>query len=238
MMHWILPFGLAAPLAVAADTDGEPPAARLALRASSVRLDAATEIEDGVVLIEDGRVLAAGADVEIPEGTPVVELEGVLTAGLVAARSHAGLGPTSDPTRSVLDGAHIADQFDAGHSDFERLLAAGVTTAVLAPGISTLCGGRTAVVKTSGGEVLARGGHLALSFSSSALNPARFPTSYASAVAELDRLMAAGEGAFGQVVAGELPVLIETRARHQVQRACAFAGRHGLKGVQIGRAHV
>jgi imidazolonepropionase-like amidohydrolase len=233
MIDWILTLGLATSVAPEPAPRVEPdevPPARLALRASTLRADAGTSIENGVVLIEGGRVLAVGADVEIPSGTPVIELDGVLSAGLVAARSHAGLESTGDPTRSVNDGMHVADQFRPEHSDFRRLLAAGVTTVVLAPGGSTLCGGRTAVVKTVGGTVLERDAHLALSFTSGALESTRFPTSYATAVEELDRLLGEGEGAFGSVAGGELPVFLETGARHQVQRACDFAIRHGLKG--------
>jgi len=62
----------------------------------------------------------------------------------------------------------------------------------------------------------------------------REPTSYAGALAMLDRLFARGQGPFGRAKKGELPVMIQAWERHEVVRAAQFARQHGLQGAIRG----
>ncbi len=51
-------------------------------------------LERGTVLVEDGRIVAVGEEVEIPEGTKVYDATGkVVMPGLIDAHCHAGLFP-------------------------------------------------------------------------------------------------------------------------------------------------
>ncbi len=221
------------------------------IRAGEILLDDGTRIQDGVLLIEEGRIRKVGRGVEVDPALPLVEHEGVLTAGIVVCETEsATAGRASDPTRSVMAAARAADALDLDHSDLERALAAGITTMVLSPGRDNLVGGRAAVVKSTG-AIVTRDGQLALSFSKDALaegrhGPAaveelsgpqrgdRFPTSYSGALAELERLFAAGQGDFGAARRGELAVLIEAWDRDEVARAATFARAHGLRGTLRG----
>ena len=221
------------------------------LRAAELLLADGTRIEDGVVLVEDGRIRKLGRGVEVDPNLPLVEHDGLVTAGLVACQSASGTnGGATDPTRSILPEAHALNALDPDHHELTEALEAGITTIVLTGGRTNVVGGHTAVVKTTG-RVVRDGAHLALSLSRATFGggePAagaveatgssrrglRFPTSYAGATAELDRLFGAGEGAFGAAKRGELPVLIEAWERHEVVRAAELAKRHGLVGAVRG----
>ncbi|MSR61852.1 MAG: hypothetical protein EXS08_05350 [Planctomycetes bacterium] len=62
----------------------------------------------------------------------------------------------------------------------------------------------------------------------------REPTSYAGALALLDKLFARNEGPFARAARGELPVTIEAWDRHEVLRAAQFAHAHKLNGAIRG----
>lgn len=120
--------------------------------------DAGT-IEDGTILVRDGRIEAVGADVKVPPGARVVDVAGgTVMPGLVHAWSEAGLGggnrgagaPSFQggrrgggrPTRGgsggggnvqVMAARKIADQIYDRQDVFGELLAAGVTTLIVHP---------------------------------------------------------------------------------------------------------
>jgi imidazolonepropionase-like amidohydrolase len=140
------------------------------VRAGELVLADGSRMEDALLVIEGGKVKRVTRGPMLDEGLPTVVHDGVVTAGLVACRTRSGAGSEAhDPTRSVLPEADVVHAFRPDHSEFEDALAAGITTVVLAPSGTNLVGGTTAVVKTHGGTVLEREGHLALSFSSSSL---------------------------------------------------------------------
>ena len=214
---------------------GRASSSRFAIRATRIHVDAGAVYENALLVIEDGKIQAVGETIEIEDGLRVLEHDGDLSAGLIALRDFSGLGgENADSTRTHLPEARLVHAFDPDHSDFERLRAAGITSIVLgAPG-SHLNPGQSAVVKTAGRVVLSDSAHLLLSLSRSALSMRRSPSSFGSAVTELSERLTAGEGAFGRVKAGELPVLIAAEARHEMVRALEFAEQHGLRGALIG----
>lgn len=232
----MLPSLIAAlvPLALAPQAALPQPTA-FALRAAHVHLPDGSSIEDGIVLVDGGRIREVGRGVRIPSGMPLVEHPGSISAGLVACHSYDGLqGRGTDTTRAVLPELRVADSFHPNHKDFGRALAAGVTSVVLVPGPGNLVGGSCAVVRTHGGEVLLRESHLSLALDGSALVRNRVPTSYAGALELLDRLFAEPEGSVARAASGKLPVLLEVDERHEIARALDFASKHGLRGALSG----
>jgi len=221
-----------APGAGSAPSKSEP--RTLVLRADRLLLGDGTTIEHGALLVEDGRIRAYGKDLDVPEGAGLVTHAGWISAGLVALHAYAGAPEElRDSARPVLDG-QVAWAFDPTHPDFADALAAGITTLVLTPQPGALSGGTSAVVKTARGRVLSSAAQLSLSFSAAALSINRYPTSFASAVAELDQRFVRGEGAFGRAKSGDLPVLIEADSREDVLRASAFAKKFKLRGAIYG----
>jgi imidazolonepropionase-like amidohydrolase len=206
----------------------------LVLRADKVLLGDGSTLEPGAVLVENGRIRAFGKDVDVPEGAGVVTHAGWISAGLVALHAYAGAPEEMrDSARPVLDGK-VAWAFDPAHPDFADALAAGITTLVLTPLPTSLSGGSSAVVKTAGARVLTEQAQLSLTFSAAALSVNRYPTSYASALAELELRFEKAEGAFARAKSGELPVLIEADSREDVLRATDFVRRHKLRGAIYG----
>lgn len=215
-------------------TPGATPTDSFAIRATRVHMGGGEVVENGLVLVQDGRIAASGANVTVPEGVPVIEHEGDLSAGMIALHDHSAMrGENLDGTRAVLSEAELAFAVDVGHSDLARLAREGVTSIVVAPGSQALVGGITAVVKTTGRAVKRRA-QLDVSLSSASLRAARFPTSYVGAVAELTRRFEGAEGAFADAAAGKLPVLLRVGPRHEVQRAVELATRLKLKGALYG----
>lgn len=222
---------------VVVETEAPPPAARelVALRADMVHLGDGRSLEGATVLLENGRVRAVGKDLAVPEGTPVQVLKGHLAPGFVLANSYLLPGNERfDSTRAFLPDASIVHAFRADTESLSKALRAGVTTVLLSPAENNAVGGRTAVVKTAGKRVLSPGAHLSVSLSTAAVDDRRYPTSFSGLVGELRRLLTAGEGAYGEVKGGKLPLLVYARDRHQVVRAVELGREFGIQGVLVG----
>ncbi len=235
-------FALALPAndAITPEAPGTPAepvsqAAQLAIKAKTIWLGDGRSVDDGVVLIEGGKIQRVGRGVEIPAGATVLEHDGVLTAGLVALHTYSGgEGDLDESTRVITANCDVVYAFNPRHKDFEDAAKAGITTVVLAPPASNLSGGVTCVVKTAGGGVVQRRAQLALSLCQEALQANRYPTSYEGAVSELNARFDEGQGAFGEAKSGELGSMIDVRSRQDVLRAISLAKRHGLKGSLYG----
>ena len=114
-------------------------------------------IEAGRILIRDGKIEAIGAGLELPGDGHLIELEGHLSAGLVAMGDQTGLkGEALDSTRQIMDGADLAFGYDKTDDGWGAFLEAGVTAVLLTPKPGALVGGRTAVVKPAGAMVQRR----------------------------------------------------------------------------------
>jgi hypothetical protein len=101
------------------------------------RIDTVTSgvIENGIIVIADGRIKAIGNDIDIPEAAEVIEVsDKTIFPGLVNPSSRIGLsraatgGPSSNPHYRVVDELYpYQDQY-------KRILGAGFTTVGLLPG--------------------------------------------------------------------------------------------------------
>jgi imidazolonepropionase-like amidohydrolase len=122
---------------------------------------AAGIIENGDVLIVDGRISAVGADIAAPRGARIVEAQGRwVTPGAFAAMSEIGLSEISGsgaPNDADVSGGLIAAAADAGRAFNPGVTAVavtrmeGVTRAAIAPSqTASMFGGRGALVSLSG----------------------------------------------------------------------------------------
>jgi imidazolonepropionase-like amidohydrolase len=218
--------------ALPAETIVSADGATFAIRAAQLHVGDGSVIEKGVVLVRDGRIEQVGAELELPADTAVIEHPGHLAPGWIALRDFAGTkGENYDSTRAVMDSASLAHAFDGGHSDFKVFAAAGVTAALLAPERGFV-GGLTAVVKPT--RVLAENTHLFCSLASSTFAPNVEPTSFAGALAELERRFVEPSGSFALVASGELPMMLRVESRHELLRAIGFAQQLGINGSLVG----
>lgn len=108
-------------------------------------------IEDGVVLIADGKIVAVGPrdEVDVPEGAEVIDAKGlVATPGLIDARSGLFLGAAESRPSSAPD-ARVADGIDPFDEDVPEVRDAGVTTVFLSPPFGPGVNGAGAAVRVS-----------------------------------------------------------------------------------------
>src|SRR5262245_26645846 len=144
-----------APLAVA----GPPP---IALKGARVHTAAGAPIDNGVLVVEGGKVAAVGpADkVEIPQGAEVRDVTGkVIIPGLVDTHSHIGIwsrpgvSANADGNESsgpVQPGLRAIDAINPDDPGIRMAVAGGVTTANIMPGSGNVIGGQTLYVKLRG----------------------------------------------------------------------------------------
>ncbi len=115
-------------------------------------------LDPGMVLVEDGRVVAVGGELVIPEDADIYDAEGkVVMPGLIDAHCHVGIWPEGVGW-DLSDGNEMTDPvtphlraLDAVHPEdpaFPELLAAGVTTVLTGPGSANLIGGQWVCLKT------------------------------------------------------------------------------------------
>jgi len=112
-------------------------AATEAIAIKADRIDTVTSgvIENGIIVITDGRIKAIGNDIEIPDVAEVIDVpDKTIFPGIVNPSSRIGLslpptgGPASNPHYRVVDELYP-------HQDqYKRILGAGFTTMGLLPG--------------------------------------------------------------------------------------------------------
>jgi len=137
--------------------------AQLAVRADTLYTMAGAPIENGVVLIRDGKIEQVGPAqaIRIPEGYRVLEAV-VVTPGLIDAHSVVGLAgilnydhdqdqlDTSDPIQPEL---RAIDAYNARERLVEWVRSFGVTTLHTGHGPGAVISGQTMLVKTRGETV-------------------------------------------------------------------------------------
>ena len=115
-------------------------------------------IENGTILIEDGKIKSIGVNIPIPDGAEVYDASGkVVMPGLIDAHCHTGLFPDGVGWE-YSDGNEMTDPvtpqmraLDALHPEdpaFTELYKAGVTTILTGPGSGNIIGGQWICIKT------------------------------------------------------------------------------------------
>jgi imidazolonepropionase-like amidohydrolase len=114
-------------------------------------------IQNGAILLQDGKVSAVGANVTAPAGATIIDGAGkYVTPGLIDTHSHLGVYPAPG-TAAHNDGneatapttAHVWAEHSVWPQDpqFPRDLAGGTTTVQVLPGSANLIGGRSVTLK-------------------------------------------------------------------------------------------
>jgi imidazolonepropionase-like amidohydrolase len=156
---------LMAATAIAADQQSspyastyQPPASRpTVIRNATVLTAAGPVIENGAVLLRDGKVAAVGRTVNAPADAVVIDASGKwVTPGIIDDHSHLGVY-AAPGIESLQDGNEMTNpntaEVSAEHSiwpqdpQFDLARAGGVTTMEILPGSGNLFGGRGVTVK-------------------------------------------------------------------------------------------
>ncbi|MCP1727787.1 imidazolonepropionase-like amidohydrolase [Natronospira proteinivora] len=107
-------------------------------------------IEDGVLLIDQGRIQAVGAvdEVRIPDDARVTDVTGkVIMPGLVDTHSHLGNVDGGDRSNAMHPGVRALDSVNVKADSFRRAMAGGITTVNVMPGSGHLMSGQTLYLK-------------------------------------------------------------------------------------------
>lgn len=120
-------------------------------------------IENGTILIENGKIVAIGKDVAIPEGAQVIDATGKwVTPGLIDAHAHIGLfgepsiwanNDGNEMTAPVTAQLRGIDSLNPQDMAFPMVVAAGVTTVYTGPGSANIIGGTGVAIKLRGRTV-------------------------------------------------------------------------------------
>ena len=115
------------------------------------------DIPNGCILVDNGKILAVGADLEAPEGAEVINAKGrLVTPGCVEAHCHIGLDNEAmgwegmdyneivEPITPQLRAIDSINPFDEA---FSNAIRGGVTTACTGPGSANVVGGTFTAIK-------------------------------------------------------------------------------------------
>ncbi|MCK6445349.1 MAG: amidohydrolase family protein [Planctomycetes bacterium] len=111
---------------------------------------AAPAIDDGVLVIEKGRIVAVGARAStvLPANTERVDVVGkTLMPGLVDTHSHVGGGWGADASAPIQPSVRMLDAVDCRDSGLQRAQAGGITTLNVMSGSGHLLSGQTIYLK-------------------------------------------------------------------------------------------
>ena len=123
----------------------------LVVRHAEIHPISSPPIEDGALVIENGKVIAVGpsTDIQSPAGAVEHDLTGkVVIPGMVDTHSHIGGPAGGDSSAPLNPEARSLDAIDAQSPAFWRARAGGITTLNVMPGSGHLMSGQTTYLKT------------------------------------------------------------------------------------------
>ncbi len=114
-------------------------------------------IQNGIVLVKNGKIEKVGKDIAIPAGYTVIDAsQRWLLPGFVDIHSHTGgegYGDINDMVFSLNPGLRILDTIALNTPGLKRAVAAGVTTINHIPGSGSNNGGTGIIMKTAGDDL-------------------------------------------------------------------------------------
>ncbi len=116
---------------------------------------AAPPIDDAVLLIEDGKIVAVGrrGAIRVPADADTIDVSGrIIMPGLVDTHSHIGEVAGGDASDPIQPETRVLDSINVRDAGFDRALAGGITTANLMSGSGHLMSGQTIYVKLRDGN--------------------------------------------------------------------------------------
>lgn len=118
-------------------------------------------IENGTILIENGKIKAVGENITWEDEEIVIDAQGMIAMpGIVDAHSHIG-GFGSDMsdqdlnemTKNTTPEVEAIYAINTDSKDFEECIKVGITTSIVAPGSGNVIGGLVCAIKTSGNNI-------------------------------------------------------------------------------------
>lgn len=128
-----------------------------------VKTMAGEDIENGQIIIEEGKIKAVGKSLEVPEDAEIIDAQGmIVTPGFVDAHCHIGMWEEgigfegedgNEDTEPITPQLRAIDAINPLDQGFVDAIEGGVTTAVTGPGSANVIGGTFLAMKTYGKRV-------------------------------------------------------------------------------------
>lgn len=128
-----------------------------------IKTMAGEDIENGQIIIEEGKIKAVGKDLEVPEDAEIIDAKGMLvTPGFVDGHCHIGMWEEgigfegedgNEDTEPITPQLRAIDAINPLDQGFVDAIEGGVTTAVTGPGSANVIGGTFLAMKTYGRRV-------------------------------------------------------------------------------------
>ncbi len=147
-----------AAIATAIGSSAAPAAAQdkpIAFTGARILTMAAEPIEDGTLVIKDGKIIAIGANVAVPADAMQIAANGrVIMPGIVDTHSHIGQVAGADGSSPIQPEVRALDSIDPLSPNIAKARAGGVTTANIMPGSGHLMSGQTFYMKLRQGRTV------------------------------------------------------------------------------------
>ncbi len=105
-------------------------------------------IENGTVVIQNGKIKAVGKNVSIPSGVKVLDVSGkYVMPGIVDSHSHVALADINEATDPVTPQIWMKEALDPGADSIRMTLSGGVTTVKTMHGSANVIGGVNVTIK-------------------------------------------------------------------------------------------
>jgi imidazolonepropionase-like amidohydrolase len=122
----------------------------IAIKAKKIYTVSDGIIENGIILIQDGKIQEVSTGQEIPWNADVIDYsQKIIIPGMVEAHAARGYDEANE-TNPLTPFVTVLDNIDTSHDVFASALKHGVTALHIMPGNATILGGTGAVVKSTG----------------------------------------------------------------------------------------
>ena len=141
-------MALAAPASTARVTGQARTPGVVAIRNATLVTATKGTVQNGTIVLRDGKIAAIGTNVQIPAGAEVIDGTGkFVSPGIIDAHSHIAADAINEGGTVVSSMAGIADVLNPTDIDIYRDLAGGLTIANVLHGSANPIGGTNAVIK-------------------------------------------------------------------------------------------
>lgn len=128
-----------------------------------IKTMAGKDIENGQIIIEEGKIKAVGKDLDIPADAEVIDADGLIVSpGFVDGHCHIGMweegigfegSDGNEDTEPITPQLRAIDAINPMDQSFTDAIEGGVTTAITGPGSANVIGGTFLAMKTYGKRV-------------------------------------------------------------------------------------
>jgi imidazolonepropionase-like amidohydrolase len=105
-------------------------------------------IENGTVVIKQGKIVEVGKDIDIPKGIKVIDVTGkYIMPGIIDSHSHIALTDVNEATDPVTPQIWMREALEPSSDSIKKTLAGGVTTVKTMHGSANIIGGVNVTIK-------------------------------------------------------------------------------------------